>query len=235
MLDQGGARAGLRWGRFRLGLLFLSDPGFPLLLLARARMTCTSAFLIRVFRVIRGCVRRRVMAEGQACPPPSGAALHDDAPLPASAESAVSADDGAAAHLVGVPLPRLTLPATDGTPVHLGDLTGLWVVYVYPLTGRPGLAARRLGRHSRVRAVAPRSRVPFGITTRICGSRAPAFFVQHPIHRLPAGGAGTGTTCHSSCSATRVSFLKGSFRFLSYVLRGWGMELTAGDPSRFAR
>lgn len=49
-------------------------------------------------------------------------------------------DDGAADHLTGKPLPALTLPATDGTPVDLSTLTGLNVLYCYPMTGTPGTA-----------------------------------------------------------------------------------------------
>jgi peroxiredoxin len=49
------------------------------------------------------------------------------------------ADDGAAAHLVGAPLPAVALPATDGTSVDLSRLPGRTVVYAYPRTGRPGV------------------------------------------------------------------------------------------------
>lgn len=49
-------------------------------------------------------------------------------------------DDGAAAHLEGSCLPDLALASTDGASVNLHDLEGLWVIYVYPMTGRPGLA-----------------------------------------------------------------------------------------------
>lgn len=56
--------------------------------------------------------------------------LPDDLPVPE--------DDGACAHLVGMTLPHLTLPATDGTPVDLAARTGRTVVYCYPRTGRPG-------------------------------------------------------------------------------------------------
>jgi peroxiredoxin len=49
-------------------------------------------------------------------------------------------DDGGASHLTGIRLPALGLPATDGTHVDLGSLEGLTVVYVYPMTGRPGSA-----------------------------------------------------------------------------------------------
>ena len=46
-------------------------------------------------------------------------------------------DDGGANHLPGLTLPRLSLPATDGGMVSLAALTGLSVVYAYPMTGRP--------------------------------------------------------------------------------------------------
>lgn len=46
-------------------------------------------------------------------------------------------DDGAAAHLGGTLLPRIALPSTDGTTVNLADLRGQWVIYIYPMTGRP--------------------------------------------------------------------------------------------------
>lgn len=49
----------------------------------------------------------------------------------------VPADDGACAHLPGLPLPSLPLPATDGTVVDLAALAGRTVVYAYPRTGRP--------------------------------------------------------------------------------------------------
>ena len=49
-------------------------------------------------------------------------------------------DDGAAAHLLGAQLPDMALPSTDGTSVHWAQLLGRWVIYVYPMTGRPGVA-----------------------------------------------------------------------------------------------
>jgi peroxiredoxin len=48
-------------------------------------------------------------------------------------------DDGAAAHLQGMKLPSVALPATDGTTVDLGAVPGRFVLYVYPMTGRPGV------------------------------------------------------------------------------------------------
>jgi peroxiredoxin len=49
-------------------------------------------------------------------------------------------DDGQAVHLSGLPLPAVTLPSTAGTAVHLHELTGRWVLYIYPMTGTPGTA-----------------------------------------------------------------------------------------------
>ena len=48
-------------------------------------------------------------------------------------------DDGAAAHLRGMALPSIPLPATDGSTVNLAALRGRTVVYAYPRTGRPGV------------------------------------------------------------------------------------------------
>jgi peroxiredoxin len=36
-------------------------------------------------------------------------------------------------------LPRLILPATDGTKINLAELRGRSVIVIYPWTGRPGL------------------------------------------------------------------------------------------------
>ncbi|HXC31021.1 MAG TPA: peroxiredoxin [Verrucomicrobiae bacterium] len=49
------------------------------------------------------------------------------------------ADDGAAAHLTGMRIPSVLLPATDGTTVDLSTLLGMVVVYAYPRTGVPGI------------------------------------------------------------------------------------------------
>ncbi|GGW70632.1 putative thiol-specific antioxidant related protein/Peroxidoxin BcpB [Streptomyces lucensis JCM 4490] len=48
-------------------------------------------------------------------------------------------DDGATAHLPGTKAPRITLPSTAGKGVRLDALGARrTVIYVYPLTGRPG-------------------------------------------------------------------------------------------------
>lgn len=58
--------------------------------------------------------------------------LPNDLPVPV--------DDGAAAHLVGLELPRLRLPSTSGKEMDLTQLRdGRSVLYFYPLTGRPGV------------------------------------------------------------------------------------------------
>lgn len=48
-------------------------------------------------------------------------------------------DDGTAAHLVGARMPALALKSTGGTAIHLDAFgKGRTILYVYPLTGRPG-------------------------------------------------------------------------------------------------
>ena len=49
----------------------------------------------------------------------------------------VPEDDGAARHLLGMRVPSVPLPATDGTVVDLAALTDRTVVYAYPRTGKP--------------------------------------------------------------------------------------------------
>jgi len=49
-------------------------------------------------------------------------------------------DDGAADHLEGLSLPDISLISTDGTTIDIAKLTGRWVIYIYPMTGRPDVA-----------------------------------------------------------------------------------------------
>ena len=59
--------------------------------------------------------------------------IPDDLPKPV--------DDGAAEHLAGVAMPRLTLPATDGSDVALDERrAGRTILYLYPRSGEPGKA-----------------------------------------------------------------------------------------------
>jgi peroxiredoxin len=60
--------------------------------------------------------------------------------LPADLPAPV--DDGAADHLPGSIVPDVALPSTQGGELRLADAAqGLVVVYVYPRTGTPGVAA----------------------------------------------------------------------------------------------
>src|SRR3954447_24805703 len=52
----------------------------------------------------------------------------------------VPIDDGATDHLAGMALPSLELASTATQPVNVAVLDGRTVVYVYPMTGRPGVA-----------------------------------------------------------------------------------------------
>jgi len=49
-------------------------------------------------------------------------------------------DDGAARHLVGLVLPDLALASTAGSTINLRRHAGAAIIYIYPWTGRPGLA-----------------------------------------------------------------------------------------------
>jgi peroxiredoxin len=54
----------------------------------------------------------------------------------------VPQDDGAAAHLPGMELPRLKFPATSGGELDLAEAAaGTFALYVYPRIGRPGVAS----------------------------------------------------------------------------------------------
>jgi peroxiredoxin len=55
------------------------------------------------------------------------------------ADLPVPEDDGAAAHLTGAVMPSITLPATSGEAVDLSLLGPRAIVYVYPMTGTPGV------------------------------------------------------------------------------------------------
>ncbi len=49
----------------------------------------------------------------------------------------IPVDDGAANHLVSKRLPNTSFLATNGEMVNIQTLSGLVVLYVYPMTGRP--------------------------------------------------------------------------------------------------
>ncbi len=48
------------------------------------------------------------------------------------------ADDGGADHLAGRKLPQVGLVATNGQEIDLSALSGLMVIYIYPMTAQPG-------------------------------------------------------------------------------------------------
>ena len=55
------------------------------------------------------------------------------------ADLPIPVDDGACAHLAGLAVPPIALPATDGSTVRLDDpAASCTVVFAYPRTGRPG-------------------------------------------------------------------------------------------------
>jgi peroxiredoxin len=60
-----------------------------------------------------------------------------DFPLPPDLPRPI--DDGAAAHLVGLAMPKISLASTSGRQVDLAGLKGTrTVIYAYPMTGVPG-------------------------------------------------------------------------------------------------
>ena len=57
--------------------------------------------------------------------------LPDNLPVPL--------DDGAADHLWGLTLAKISLQSTQGKLIPIGDIAGRVVLYCYPMTGRPGV------------------------------------------------------------------------------------------------
>lgn len=58
--------------------------------------------------------------------------LPDNLPVPL--------DDGAADHLRGLMLPKVSLQSTQGKDIAIGGIWGRVVIYCYPMTGQPGVA-----------------------------------------------------------------------------------------------
>jgi len=62
-----------------------------------------------------------------------------DFPLPAGSPQPI--DDGAADHLAGTVMPKVSLVSTKDCTIDLSQLTAPWtVIYCYPMTGVPGQA-----------------------------------------------------------------------------------------------
>ena len=59
-------------------------------------------------------------------------ALPDDLPVPV--------DDGSCDHLIGMTVPDLDLPTTNGGQINFAQLARKTVIYCYPKTGVPGVA-----------------------------------------------------------------------------------------------
>ena len=85
----------------------------------------------RLAERLREAAYRNSTADVAAATQPAAPAATppDEAPPPV--------DDGAADHLPGLRVPRITLPATTGQDVRLWEPGGRTVLYIYPMTGRP--------------------------------------------------------------------------------------------------
>ena len=51
----------------------------------------------------------------------------------------IPTDDGSTDHLKGLRLPNVSLAATNGTTINLGEIKGKLVIYCYPMTGQPNV------------------------------------------------------------------------------------------------
>jgi peroxiredoxin len=51
----------------------------------------------------------------------------------------VPQDDGLTEHLIGMRLPQVSLKATNGQAIALGEIKGKLVIYCYPMTGQPNV------------------------------------------------------------------------------------------------
>jgi peroxiredoxin len=63
-------------------------------------------------------------------------------PTQLPADLPVPQDDGAAAHLLGLAMPPITLPSTSGEPMRVDTVPpgfSRLVIYAYPMTGLPGI------------------------------------------------------------------------------------------------
>ncbi len=52
----------------------------------------------------------------------------------------IPTDDGSTDHLKGLRLPNVSLAATNGATINLGEIKGKLVIYCYPMTEQPNVA-----------------------------------------------------------------------------------------------
>ena len=55
------------------------------------------------------------------------------------ADLPIPQDDGSTNHLRGMKLPNVSLNATNGKTINLGEIKGKLVIYCYPMTGQPNV------------------------------------------------------------------------------------------------
>ena len=125
------------------------------------------------------------------------------------ADLPVPEDDGAAAHLPGTMVPHLELSGTSGTTVRLDALgAGRTVLYIYPLTGRPGVDLPDGWTGSPGRAAAP--------------PKPPASVIDY--QDLLAAGAEGFSACPARTPTTSVRSLSGftcRFRYSLTLTGAW--------------
>ena len=57
-------------------------------------------------------------------------------------------DDGACDHLIGMRLPPVTLMSSSGRAVNMAALSGLHVIYIYPMSGEDDSVLRHCSGYS---------------------------------------------------------------------------------------
>lgn len=130
--------------------------------------------------------------------------LTDYVTLPAGLP--VPQDDGAAAHLPGLGMPSIDVPASGGGVVRLGDLgSGRTVIYLYPLTGRPGSDLPEGWTRSRAHVAAPPRPATSATTTTNCARSAWKRSTGSPVSRPHIKQKSwIGSGCRSRCSPTNI-------------------------------
>ncbi|EFV13857.2 hypothetical protein HMPREF9336_01296 [Segniliparus rugosus ATCC BAA-974] len=119
----------------------------------------------------------------------------------------VPEDDGAAAHLPGARVPKLSLADTSGAAVRLDELgPRRAVLYIYPSPAARTSTCRRAGTPSPERGAAPRSRAASATTSTTSSKRGQDACTGCPA-RTPTTSAksSNGSTCRSTCCPTPAS------------------------------